>query len=321
MMTDGVTLVTGATGFAGRHLIERLGEHASLVAWHRPGGSPPETMRRVKWQAVDITDQQSVKAAVRDAQPSQIFHLAGSPNVARSWTTSVSQLRVNTLGTHHVIEAVRSLPRSCRLLVVSSAQIYQTSDEPIREDAPLKPANPYGLSKLAQDQLALGAAYDDGLDIVVARPFNHIGPRQQTGFAVPSFASQIARIELGLAPPVIRVGNLESRRDITDVRDVVAAYERLMNGGRSGRPYNICSGRAWRIHDLLDELIHLTSVEIRVESDPDRFRPNDAPIVQGNASRIRAELGWAPAIRVEQTLRDTLTWWRTEIQAGRSTYA
>jgi GDP-4-dehydro-6-deoxy-D-mannose reductase len=196
------------------------------------------------------------------------------------------------------------------VLVVTSAQVYQASDEPIDENAPLLPATPYGFSKLAQDQLAHRVCNDDGMDVVIARPFNHAGPRQSPAYAVSSFARQIAMIEAGLAPPELFVGNLDTRRDMTDVRDVVDAYGLLMKSAPSGRPFNICSGRAWRIGDLLDELLHLARVPIRVSVDSDRVRPADVPVVQGDASRIRAELGWTPRIRVEQMLSDTLEWWR-----------
>jgi GDP-4-dehydro-6-deoxy-D-mannose reductase len=208
--------------------------------------------------------------------------------------------------------------RPCRVLVVSSAQVYQRSDEPIDEDTPLVPATPYGLSKLAQDRLAAAAVRDDHLDVVIARPFNHAGPRQSPAFAVASFARQIARIEAGLDPPELRVGNLDARRDLTDVRDVVEAYVRIMEGAPAGRPYNICSGRAWRVGDLLEELRHMSTVRIRVEVDPARLRPQDIPVIQGDASRLQADLGWSPRVPVEQTLHDTLEWWRQEIQNSRN---
>jgi GDP-4-dehydro-6-deoxy-D-mannose reductase len=153
---------------------------------------------------------------------------------------------------------------------------------------------------------------------VLARPFNHAGPRQSADYAVSSFARQIARIEGGLAPPFISVGNLNARRDITDVRDVADAYLRLMDRGTSGRAYNICSGRAWRMRDLIDEMLHQSGVRIEVRLDTSRLRPHDVPIVQGDASRIRAELGWTPAIPVEQTLTDTLVWWRAREHATHS---
>jgi GDP-4-dehydro-6-deoxy-D-mannose reductase len=309
-MTREVTLVTGATGFAGWHLLSCLKANGTMVGWCRPGGQPPKEGRQIIWQGVDLTHRDSVVSAIADVRPTRLYHLAGAPNVATSWSSAVSHLAVNALGTHHVLEAVRLAGQPCRVLVVTSGQIYRSSDDPIDETAALGPSNPYGLSKLAQDQLALNVARDERLDVLVARPFNHIGPGQQPGFAVSSFARQIARIERGLEPPTIRVGNLEARRDITDVRDVVRAYTDLMEGGTTGRAYNVCSGRSWRIRDLLQELLSLSTSRIDVEIDAARFRRNDVPIVQGDGSLIRGELGWTPTIRVEQTLRDTLEWWR-----------
>jgi GDP-4-dehydro-6-deoxy-D-mannose reductase len=316
-MREGPTLVTGATGFVGSHLLDRLADDAAVVAWYRPGGRQPDESRPIEWQAVDLLDADGVRAAVEDAVPSRIFHLAGAPSVDSSWQNMVPHLRANVLGTHHLLEAVRLATPRCRVLVVSSAQVYQIGDDPIDESAALVPRSPYGLSKLAQDQLSLRATREDALDVVVARPFNHIGPRQRPAFAVPSFARQIARIEAGLAPPDIRVGNLDARRDITDVRDVVDAYVRLMQTAPAGRPYNICTGRAWRMGDLLDELANMARVRVRIELDPTRLRPDDIPVLQGDATRLRTELGWAPRIPVEQTLADTLDWWRDEVKAGR----
>jgi GDP-4-dehydro-6-deoxy-D-mannose reductase len=311
------TIVTGAAGFAGSHLLDRLADDAPVVGWTRPGGREPDEARAIDWRAVDLLDREAVGEAFDASAPSRLYHLAGAAHVGASWQTVVPHLRTNALGTHHVLDAVRRSGLRCRVLVVSSAQIYQSGDDVIAEDAPLVPPSPYGLSKLAQDQLALRAAAEDGMDVVVARPFNHIGPRQDAGFAIASFARQIARIEARLDPPVLRVGNLDARRDVSDVRDVVDAYHRLMASGRPGRPYNICSGRAWRIGDLLEELVLMADARIDVQVDEARFRPNDVPVVQGDASRIRAELGWTPRIPVERTLRDTLDWWRAEVRAGR----
>lgn len=320
-MPLGVTLVTGATGFAGRHLIDRLAEDGLIAGCHRPGTRPPESTRPVSWHQVDLTDRAGVSDVIEAVRPSRIFHLAGAPNVADSWSNGVAHLRINALGTHHLLEAVRRAGQPCRILVVSSGQIYRPSDEPIGEDAAVGPSNPYGFSKLAEDQLALRAAAEDGLDVVVARPFNHIGPGQRPDYAVASFARQIARIERGLENAEIRVGNLDARRDITDVRDVVRAYIQLMASAPSGRAYNVCSGRAWRIRDLLDELLRLSPARVEVAVDPARFRPSDVPTVQGDGSRIRSELGWVPVIPVEETIRDTLAWWRSEVAEGRWTYA
>jgi GDP-4-dehydro-6-deoxy-D-mannose reductase len=315
---SGTTLVTGATGFVGGHLLDRLIDRAPLIAWYRPGGRPPDPSRHIDWRPVDLLDGSAVDDAIDEAEPAQVFHVAGAPQVSTSWQNVVPHLRTNVLGTHHLLNAVRRTVPACRVLVVSSAQIYLPSDDPIREDAPLRPPNPYGLSKLAQDQLALRVAEDEDLDIVVARPFNHAGPRQSADFAVSNFARQLAWIEAGLIPPVIRTGNLDTRRDLTDVRDVVEAYDQLMQLAPRGRPYNICSGRAWRIGDLLEELQQQAGVTIQIEPDEALMRPIDVAVVQGDATRIRAEIGWTPHLHVEQTLSDTLEWWRREVKAGRS---
>jgi len=312
-MPHETTLVTGATGFAGGHLLDRLADRAPVVAWYRPSGRPPDPNRHIDWRPVDLLDAAEVERAFQEAAPTQVFHVAGAPVVASSFDSVVPHLQTNVLGTHHLLESVRRSMRPCRVLVVSSSQVYHDSDEPLDEHAPLVPATPYGFSKLAEDRLADRACRDDELEIVIARPFNHAGPRQSPAFVVSSFARQIARIEAGLAPPELRVGNLEARRDMTDVRDVVEAYDLLMRSAPVGRPFNICSGRAWQVSDLLDELLHAARVPIRVEEDEELLRPIDVPVVQGDASRIRAELGWAPRIPVEQTLSDTLEWWRAEI--------
>jgi GDP-4-dehydro-6-deoxy-D-mannose reductase len=312
-MIDGSTLVTGATGFAGSHLLDKLADHAPLVAWNRPGGQPPDPDRHIEWRGVDLLNQAEVIAGFEEAAPTQVFHIAGAPQVASSFHTAVPHLQTNVLGTHHLLEAVRRSGRPCRVLVVSSSQVYHVGDDPIDENAPLIPSTPYGLSKLAQDQMAILGWKDDGLDIVIARPFNHAGPRQAPAFAVSSFARQVARIEAGLEPPEMLVGNLNTRRDMTDVRDVVDAYSLMMSSAPAGRPFNICSGRAWKIGDLLEELLHSSRVPIKVKVDTSRLRPSDVPVVQGDASRIRSELGWAPKIPVEQMLSDTLEWWRGRV--------
>lgn len=307
------TIVTGASGFAASYILDRISHRGRVIAWRhsRPGHRLADS--RIEWRSVDVLDRTAVLDAIAEAEPDVVYHLAGAAHVDTSWHNVAPHLATNALGTHHVLRAVRKLGRPCRVLIVTSAQIYQPSDDPISENAPLLPPSPYGLSKLAQDQLALHAARDEGLDVVIARPFNHAGPRQEPAFAVPGFARQIARIEAGLAPPVIRVGNLDARRDLTDVRDVADAYVRIVEAAPRGRPYNVCSGRAWRIGDVLEELLHMSKAEIAVETDPDRMRPNDVPVLQGNASRARAELSWTPHIPVEQMLKDTLDYWRTRV--------
>ena len=301
------TVITGAAGFAGRHLL------AHLQASHPDG-------RLVAWshRDVDVTDRDAVTNAIIQSRPDRVVHLAGSPHVGQSWLDTWVPLKTNVIGTHHLLDAIRVHQPQCRVLVVTSAMIYRPSGEPLDEDSPLGPASPYGFSKLAQDQLALTAAREDGLDVVVARPFNHVGPGQDPSFFLSSFAKQIALIEAGLCSPEIHVGNLDAERDLTDVRDVVEAYVQLLTAGASGRAYNICSGQTHRVGDLLDRLLALARVPIARVIDPARLRPNDVPRLVGNSARLRNELGWTPQRRMDVTLADTLEYWRVEVAAGRS---
>jgi GDP-4-dehydro-6-deoxy-D-mannose reductase len=303
-------LITGASGFAGGHLIDRLAGRAALIGWHRPRTPEPGLRPDVTWRGVDLTDRDGVVRAIAEARPSCVYHIAGAARADATWASVTPHLQTNVMGTHHVLEGVRLFDPRCRVLVVSSAFVYRPAHTALTEHSPLVPANPYGLSKLAQDDLARRAHDDEGLDVVIARPFNHIGPRQSPSFSVPSFARQIAAIEGGRNAPEIHVGNLEARRDLTDVRDVVAAYERLMEAGVAGRAYNICSGRAIRIGDVLDQLIAMARVPVSVVKDPARMRPSDTPLLLGDSSRLREELGWAPGFSLDRTLRDTLEWWR-----------
>jgi len=311
---SGATLVTGAGGFAGGHLLDRLiGQH--VIAWHRPGSPIPPASSDVTWRPVDVDDAAAVMEAIVQDRPSKVFHLAGATHAGHAWMNVVPYLETNVLGTHHLLEALRRLDSRTRILVVSSALVYQTGPNKIDESAPLQPETPYGMSKLAQEQLALEAMKADGLEILIVRSFNHVGPRQGASFAVSSFARQIAMIEAGRAAPVIRVGNLEASRDITDVRDVVDAYERVMNDGAVGRPYNVCSGRAVRMRDVLDELRGLSRVAVSVEVDTTLLRPTDPAVFIGNGSRILDELGWRPRRPLSETLVEMLEDWRARIAA------
>lgn len=303
-------LVTGATGFAGSHLLERLPPGARAIAWARPGGHPTPAggQRDIQWQQVDVLDRAAMKTALRESRPDVVYHLAGAPHVGSSFDNPAAPLESNALGTHYLLSAIADEVPKARVLVVTSAMVYGPSADPHTEDSPLRPGSPYGLSKLAQDRLAALAA-KDGLDAVVARPFNHTGARQVPTFAIPGFAQQIARIEAGLAEPVLRVGNLDAERDLTDVRDVVDAYAVIAARGDAGAAYNVCSGVAWRIGDLLERLLRRSRVAVRVEQDEARVRPVDLPRLVGDNSRLRA-LGWAPRVPIDTMLDDVLEYWR-----------
>ena len=304
-----VSLVTGAAGFAGSHLVEHLLEHeAEVAAWSNPSGrSAAAEDSRVRWRAVDLLDRDAVAREIAALRPGAVYHLAGLADVAASWSKPERSLRVNALGTSHLLDAVATAGLDCPVLVTGSGLVYEQSAKAIAEDSPIGPSSPYGLSKLAQEMLAVSAALPR---VLIARPFNHAGPRQSDAYVTSSFARQIAEAEAGRREPVLRVGNLESRRDITDVRDTVRAYRAMMERGTARRPYNVCSGIAYLVRDLLDSLIALARIQVRVESDPARMRPSDNPVVLGDNSRIRTEVGWSPRIGMDQTLRDLLAYWR-----------
>jgi GDP-4-dehydro-6-deoxy-D-mannose reductase len=309
----GPTLVTGAAGFAGSHLVDLLSaDRNDLIAWRRPGSRPRGDSRRVQWQEVDLLDDHAVSRAIAEVRPAVAYHCAAAAHVGQSWGTTAETLRLNVMGTHHLVEALRAHAPAASLLIVSSASVYGPGDEPIDELRPLLPASPYGLSKLSQEMVACDD--NDGSPVTfVARPFNHFGPGQASSFVSAAFARQIAEIEAGLLPPVIRVGNLKARRDLTDVRDTVRAYRAIVERGIPGRPYNVCSGRAVSVQDVLDLLVSLARVPVTVEIDSARFRPNDTPVVLGCPTRIQAELGWSAVIPLSETASDLLEYWRRRI--------
>jgi GDP-4-dehydro-6-deoxy-D-mannose reductase len=303
-------LVTGAGGFAGSHLLDLLAASgADIVAWHRPATPPPRQSGRVTWEAVDLLDRLMVADAIRRRPPDAVYHLAGYAHVGRAWDDTVATFATNVRATHFLLEALRDGSRQVPFLVPSSALIYRPATEPLSEDHEVMPSSPYGVSKLAQEMLAVrGCA--DGIGTRVARAFNHVGPRQNPAFAASGFARQIAEIEAGIRDAEIVVGNLDAKREITDVRDTVRAYRLILERGAAGRPYNVCSGRALAIGDVVDQLVSKSRVAVRIRVDPARFRPNDLPIVEGNPARIREELGWKPEIPLQQTLEDLLNYWR-----------
>jgi GDP-4-dehydro-6-deoxy-D-mannose reductase len=304
-------LITGAAGFAGSHLLDLLSVGGrAITAWHRPGGRPPREVPGTTWDAIDLLDRAEVGAAVARLRPSIVYHCAGAAHVGRSWDDTEGTFAVNVRGTHHLLDALQRAGITTRVLVPSSALVYASAGEPLRESHPLVPNSPYGVSKLAQEMLAQRT--NGTVSVALARPFNHFGPRQDPHFVASGFARRIAEIERGGWAPEIAVGNLEARRDLTDVRDTVRAYQLILERGQPGRPYNVCSGRALLIRELLDMLLARARVPIAVTVDPSRYRPNDTPLLVGDPGRLRDELGWRPTISIEQTLDDLLAFWRSE---------
>ena len=308
-MNDPV-LVTGASGCAGGHLIQYLAaQGVEVVGWARSTPSP-ELAPLARWLQIDLGNREDVRRATRDLQPRTIFHCAGLARVGESLSNSVAPLTANVRYTHNLFDALHRAGVRARVLVTGSGAVYAPSRTPLNEEAPVAPDNPYSISKLAQEQLALRAVREDGLDVIVARAFNHTGPRQGPFFVAPTLARQITRIERGLIEPVLRVGNLDTERDLTDVRDVVRAYAALMQSGTVGTVYNIASGVGRPIRALLDALLSRCRVPVRVDVDPALLRARDAAALVGDTTRLRQTTGWQPEIAFDQMLDDLLHYWR-----------
>lgn len=302
-MTPGPIVITGATGFVGAHLTRRLQQDARNASRQIHGWSS---------RTVNVLDAATVDNAIKETRPSELYHLAGAAHVGESWERSTEHLQIHVMGMHHLLEALRRHAPHCRVVVVSTGMVYRPQSGLMTESSPIGPTSPYALSKVAEEQLALHAAKHDNLQVIVARPFNHIGPGQSPRFAPPNFAKQIAEIEAG-APPRMASGNLDTRRDFTDVRDVVNAYAAMMAHGSVGRVYNVCSGVATSIRAILDELLSMSRVAVTLETDEARLRPSDVPSMAGSAALLTADTGWTPGISLHQTLADTLDDWRARV--------
>lgn len=289
-------LVTGAGGFVGGHLLTHLTERGDEVI---------TTDRST--DGLDILDAPALLDRFRQVRPEVVYHLAGASDVGGSWSTPQITFRANAEGTLNVLWAAREADVQ-RVLTVGSADVYGkvTPDElPLREDSPLRPTSPYAASKVAAESVAQQAFLGFGQQVVRVRPFNHLGPGQSTRFVAPALAERIAQNERDGAGE-LRVGNLSSERDFTDVRDVVRAYRLLVDQGRAGEVYNVCSGRAIVVSELAEAMLELSRVDQRLVEDPELQRPVDIPVLLGDASRLNDATGWAPEIPLGQTLADLL---------------
>jgi GDP-4-dehydro-6-deoxy-D-mannose reductase len=313
-------LITGVTGFAGSHLVDYLltrndCEIHGIWRWR----SRTENIEHLKpgdmqLHECDLRDATSTFDTIAKVKPDWIFHLAAQSFVPTSWTAPTESLSTNILAQVNLFEAVRRLGLKSRIQLACSSEEYgmvYPNEVPIKETNPLRPLSPYAVSKVAQDMLGYQYWMSWKVDSVRTRGFNHEGPRRGPVFVASDFAKQIADIEKGRKPPVLNVGNLDAKRDFTDVRDMVRAYVLALENCEPGEVYNICRGRSWSIREVLDLLLSHTKTRIEVKLDPARLRPSDVQILLGDNSKFVKATGWQPVIPFEQTLFDMLEHWRS----------
>ena len=312
-------LITGITGFAGSHLAEHLLSQGMEVYGTARWRSKLDNIEHIKNDihllTADMRDGHSLEVVLEESKPDYIFHLAAQSFVPMSWRAPADTMETNLIGTIYLFEAVRKLHISPKIQVAGSSEGYgfvYSHEVPITEENPLRPLSTYGVSKVAADKLSYQYHMSYGLHIVVTRGFNHTGPRRGDVFVTSTFATQIAEIEKG-KEPVIHVGNLDAMRDFTDVRDMVKGYLLAIEKCQPGEPYNICSGKAIKIKEVLDLLLSMTDKKIEVRQDPDRMRPSDVEVLQGDCSKFKKQTGWEQTIPFEKTMEDLLNYWRERV--------
>ena len=315
-------LITGMNGFAGSHLADFLLTQPGVEIFGAGIGDTSNLRHltgRVTFIPGDLTDAPFVATLLGQSRPARIYHLAGQAFAPVSWQDPWTTLETNIRAEVNVLHAAARVQSSARIIVIGSMDEYghiEPRDLPIGEETPLRPDSPYGVSKITQDFLGLQYFLSHQLSIVRVRPSNHIGPRQNEQFVTSNFAKQIVEIEHGAREAVLRVGNLDAQRDFTDVRDMVHAYYLALERGTPGEVYNIGSERAVTIQSVVEMMLQQSRVAIRVERDPARLRPSDTPAMYCNATKFRAQTGWAPTIPLEQSLRDILDYWRTQMKGN-----
>jgi GDP-4-dehydro-6-deoxy-D-mannose reductase len=309
--------ITGANGFVGRHLIAELQKHhPEFEIFGTDFHARDKITDTVSWSTLDLRDEDAVQTLLAEIRPDLVFHLAAQAfvpvSIDKPWDTLENNIRAQV----NILEGLHRLRLESRVLVVSSAHVYgriRPEDNPIKENQAFQPDSPYGVSKVAQDMLALQYFIAHGTFTVRARPFNHIGPGQNNRFALPNFAEQIVAIERGMQPPVIKVGNLNDERDFTDVRDVVRAYIMLLLRGEAGEVYNVCRGKGSTVHDMLTMMCEMSSASCSIEQAPDRTRPLDIPQIIGDPTKLHQHIGWQPEIDLRQSIADILDYARKDL--------
>ncbi len=318
-------LITGVTGFTGSHLAEYIlnevddAEVYGTIRWRSHRINLKGFENRLKLCECELRDSKSVRDLIEYVKPKYIFHLAGHSYVPASWNSPNDTVVNNIIGEINILEAIRKVCPDCRIHLACSSEEYgmvMEEELPITEDNLLRPLSPHGVSKVAQDMLGFQYYKSYGLDIIRTRAFNHTGPRRGEVFVASNFAKQIAEIELGLRIPVVYVGNLEARRDFTDVRDVVRGYWLAVQKGKSGEIYQICSGNAYSIRKVLQILMGYSNKDIDIKVDPTRMRPSDVPVLLGSYKKVNKATGWEPVIPFEKTLADLLDYWRNRLKSN-----
>jgi GDP-4-dehydro-6-deoxy-D-mannose reductase len=311
-------LITGIAGFAGSHLARLALDEGAEVAGTILPGAPVTNLAAIRTSVraipCDLTEPGAAAAVLAETRPDRVFHLAGASVVGTSWAQRADVLRQNLEGTFQLFEGLRATPAPC--LLVSSGELYGAVPEegqPITEAQPVSPLSPYALSKACQEAYASYYVRAERVPIAIVRAFNHVGPRQGPGFVWSDIARQVAAIDKGLAPPVLEVGILTTRRDFTDVRDMVRAYWLCLERATPGEVYNAASGRAVAIQEVVDGFLALAGRPIEVRTVAERIRPIDLPLLLGDAGRLRALTGWKPEIPFEQSLADVLADWRSRV--------
>lgn len=321
MVTMKRALITGITGFVGSHLAEYLLnkniEVYGTVRWRSKTENIEHFKDKIKLIEADMRDGHSLEIAVKEAEPDYIFHLAAQSFVPMSWRAPTDTLETNIIGIVNLFETIRKSKFDPKIHVAGSSEEYgmvYPDEVPIKETNPLRPLSPYGVSKVAQEKLSYQYHNSYGLKIVVTRAFNHTGPRRGEVFVSSNFSKQLAEIEKGLKNPVIKVGNLESKRDFSDVRDVVNGYWLALQKCDFEEVYNICSGEAITIKELLDLILSFSKVKgIKVVKDESRMRPSDVSILQGDFTKFKEKTGWKPEIPFEKTIEDLINYWRERL--------
>ena len=315
-------LITGITGFAGSHLADYiLDNHPDvqvygMIRWRSRMENIRHLEGRIHLMEADLKDMTSLKKCLAEVEPELIFHLAAQSFVPTSWKCPAETFQINAVGQINLFEAVLSLGMSPKIQIAGSSEEYglvNSNEVPMKETNPLRPLSPYAVSKVAQDLLGWQYFKSYGMKVVRTRGFNHTGPRRGEVFICSNFARQIVEIEKKKREPVIRVGNLDAKRDFTDVRDMVRAYWLSLEKGEAGEVYNLGTGKTYSIKEVLDMLLGLSQVDVKITVDPDRLRPSDVPILLSDCSKFMKLTGWEPRIPFSQSLEDLLEFWRERI--------